>query len=139
MKASVRLTEALRFVGTNENGLEAAYDTSVAGGGLNSAPSPIENVAMAVAACSSMDVVIIIRRRRKEIIDYRVDLEYERAAEHPKVITKIHLVFHVTSPDLTIEELQHAIELSHQTYCSVSIMLSRGGCEITSEAHITRP
>jgi len=139
MKASLRLDKALHFIGKTEAGLEVGYDTSVEGGGLNSAPSPVENVAMAVAACTSMDVVAIVKKRRKEIIDYRVDINYERAAEHPKVITKLHLSFFVTSPDLTDDELRHAIELSHEKYCTVSIMVSRSGTEITWEAHIARP
>ncbi len=138
MKVTLTRDKALRFVGKNEEGLESVFDTSVAGGGLNSSPSPVEAVAMAAGACTAMDVVAMIAKRRKQLDDFRVEIEYERATEHPKVITKLHMAFHVKSPDLTSEELERSIKLSQETYCTVSIMVRRSGCEITWSHEITR-
>ena len=139
MKVTLHYDKALRFIGKNSSGLETYFDTSVAGGGLNSAPSPVESVALSTAACTSMDVIGIVGKRRKQIDQFNVDVEYERAEEHPKVITKLHMDFAVVSPDLTQDELEKAITLSQDKYCTVSIMVQRSGCVITWSATIIRP
>ncbi|MDP4198624.1 MAG: OsmC family protein [Bacteroidota bacterium] len=131
MKASVRLDTTLRIIGTNAKGHETAFDTSVKGGGLDSAASPMEVVLEAVAACTAMDVVPIIRKRRKTVSEFSVDLIAERAVTDPKVFTKIDMNIRLTSPDATLSELARAIELSQTTYCSVSTMIARGGCVIS--------
>ncbi len=138
MKVTVTRDKALRFVGKNEHGLETVFDTTKEGGGLNSAPSPVETLAMSAAACTAMDVVAMIEKRRKKLDHFTVEIEYERAAKHPKVITKLHMAFHVKSPDLSAEELERAITLSQDTYCTVSIMIKRSGCEITWSHKIER-
>jgi putative redox protein len=138
MNATVTLESGLRFNGTTDGGLTTSFDTTVKGGGTNSAPSPMESVLLAAGTCSAMDVIDMLRKGRKNIAGLTVELRAERATEHPKVFTKIHMGFQVTSPDVTARELQRAIELSHTKYCSVSLMLSRGGCEVTWDAIITR-
>jgi putative redox protein len=138
MKITITHDKALRFVGINDQGLEAIFDTSIEGGGLNSSPSPVESVAMAAGACTAMDVVAMINKRRKKIESFKIEIEFERATEHPKVITKLHMAFHVKSPDLTSEELERSIKLSQETYCTVSIMVRRSGCDITWSHEITR-
>jgi putative redox protein len=131
MKASLRLDTALRLIGTNAKGHETYFDTSVKGGGLDSAASPMEIVLEAVAACTAMDVIPIIRKRRKTITAFSVDLSAERASVDPKVFTQIAMKIRLTSPDATLVELVRAIELSQTTYCSVSTMIARGGCVIS--------
>src|SRR5581483_134560 len=82
----------------------------------------------------AMDVIPILRKRRKTITDFSVHLTGERAATHPRVFTKIAMQIELVSPDVTMEELTHALELSETTYCSVSAMLRRSGGEIAWEA-----
>lgn len=137
MKATLKLDSALRFIGTSMHGKEAFFDTSIKGGGLDSAPSPMDSVLMAAAACSAMDVIPILQKRRKTVTDLTIYLTAKRAETEPRVFTQIEMDFHLVSPDATIEELSHAIELSHAKYCSVSVMLSRSGCEITWKASIS--
>ena len=139
MKASLKFEEGYRFSGLTEAGLPIAFDTTAAGGGSNTAPSPVESVLLAAGACSAMDVIGMIRKARKEIVSFEVHLSGARATEHPKVFTKIHMDFRITSPDLTLQELRRFIDLSHSKYCSVSILLARGGCEITTNAQIKHP
>jgi putative redox protein len=88
----------------------------------------------AAAACTTMDILSILGKRRKTIDDWRIDLDGERAEEHPKVFTSIHMTFYCKSPDVTEKELTDAILLSKDKYCSVSIMLARGGVNITWSA-----
>ena len=139
MKTSLRLDTALRLIGTNAKGHETYFDTSVKGGGLDSAASPMEIILEAVAACTAMDVIPIIRKRRKTVTAFSVDLTAERASVDPKVFTRIAMKIRLTSPDATLVELAHAIELSQTTYCSVSTMIARSGCEISWEAIIENP
>lgn len=138
MHVLLELETGKRFVGTNDRGLKAYFDTGVGGGGNDSAPNPMEMVLEAAAACSALDIVDIIRKKRKQIDKFFVDVTAERASEHPKVFTKIHLKFDLISPDATEKDLHHAVELSQKTYCSVSIMLARSGCEITWEAKVSQ-
>ena len=134
MKATLRRESALRLVGTCDAGFDTIFDTSLKGGGLGSAPSPMSIVLQAAAACTSMDVLPMLDKRRKTVLDWRIDLDAERAEEHPKVFTKIHMTFYVKSPDVTVKELTDAITLSKEKYCSVSIMLSRAGVSVTWSA-----
>ncbi len=139
MKAHLHFDRALRLIGTNEKGHETFFDTSVAGGGLDSAASPMETVLESLAACMAMDVLPILRKQRRTITDFWVDLTAERAKEHPRVFTKIEMDIHLVSPDATERELERAIELSETKYCSVSAMLARSGCEISWKATLESP
>ncbi len=139
MKAHLRVDRALRLIGTNERGHETLFDTSVAGGGMDSAASPMEVLLESTAACTTMDILSILQKQRRTISDFHVDLTAERASEHPKVFTKIEMHFHVSSSDATMKELTRAIELSHTKYCSASIMIARSGCEITWKATLKNP
>ncbi len=139
MKAKLTWDTALRFVGTNEKGFETIFDTSLKGGGLDSAPGPMEFVLQSAAACTAMDIVSIIHKKRKTVTEFSIDLTAERAEQHPKVFTKIAMDIRLVSPDATEQDLTRAIELSQSTYCSVSIMLARSGCEITWHAELASP
>jgi putative redox protein len=139
MKAHLRLDRALRLIGTNETGHETLFDTSVAGGGMDSAASPMEVLLESIAACTAMDIVSILQKQHRTIMDFFVDLTAERAHEHPKVFTKIEMDIHLSSPDATMKELVRAIELSHTKYCSASIMIARSGCEISWKATLKTP
>ena len=139
MKAHLHLDKALRLIGTNEKGHETIFDTGIKGGGLDTAASPMETVLEAAAACTAMDILPILRKQRLTVTDFWIDLTAERATEHPSVFTKINMDIHLTSPDATMKDLVRAIELSHSKYCSVSVMLTRSGCEISWEATLENP
>jgi putative redox protein len=134
VKGQLKLDTAMRFVGTNAKQHKTYFDTSVKGGGLDSAASPMEVVLQSVAACTAMDVLPILRKQRRTVVDFSIDLEAERATKDPKVFTKIHMEVRLTTPDAKLRELARAMQLSQTTYCSVSTMITRGGCEITWRA-----
>lgn len=137
MKATLQFDSALRFTGTTEREKQSFFDTTAKGGGSDTAPSPMETLLMAAAACSAMDVIPILQKRKKNVIGLVVNLDAIRAETHPRVFTRIEMDFHLVSNDATVEELSKAIELSHSKYCSVSVMLARSGCEITWKASVT--
>src|SRR6516225_6927890 len=94
------------------------------GGGNNLAPRPMEMVLLGTGGCTAYDVVLILKRGRQDVRGCTVKLEAERAETEPKVFTKINFHFTVTGRNLDPAKVERAIELSHEKYCSASIMLA---------------
>lgn len=138
MKAVLKLDRNMRIIGENSEGLQTIFDTHPNVGGENTAPTPMEVMLQSLGACTFMDVLAILRKKRKQIDDLKIYLEAERAKEHPKVFTKVHLIYELKSPDAEQKDLERVIELSQQTYCSVSAMFKRAGCEVSWEAVLKR-
>ena len=136
MKAVIRLEKGMRLEGINDQGLITYFDTNKNFGGEESAPTPMQILLQSVGACTSLDVLSMLRKRKKTIDSFEVILDAERATEHPKVLTKINLKFELKSPDTNINELNDIINLSQEKYCGVSIMVKRSGCQINWEAKI---
>lgn len=99
-------------------------------GGQNLAPRPMETVLAGTGGCTAYDVVLILRRGRHDVRGCSVKLSSERAATDPKVFTKIHMHFTVTG-QVPAEAVERAIALSHDKYCSASVMLGKTA-EITT-------
>lgn len=136
MKALLEYDRNMRAIGDNLRGHKTVFDGVPDVGGEDTAPTPMEIVLQSLAACTFMDVVSILRKKRKTISALRVEIDGERANEHPKVFTKAHLHFILTSPDAELKDLERAIELSHEKYCSVSTMFKRSGCEVGWSAEV---
>lgn len=120
-----RTDDAYHFVGRNAAGREAHFDTGPEEGGSGAAPGPMQTVAMALGACSAIDVVSILKKSRQEITKFDIDVEYQRAeGEIPAVFTKVH-VHYLLEGDLEPEKVQRAVKLSIEKYCSVSKMLGK--------------
>lgn len=94
-------------------------------GGQNLAPRPMETVLAGTGGCSAYDVVLILQRGRHDVRGCSVHLSAERADSDPKVFTKIHMQFTVTGRQLPPEAVARAIAMSHEKYCSASIMLGK--------------
>ena len=101
------------------------------GGGRNLAPRPMETVLAGTGACTAYDVVLILKRGRHEVRGCQLKVSSERAAMDPKVFTKIHMHFIVTGQGLTDAVVERAIRMSHDKYCSATIMLGKTA-EITT-------
>ena len=121
MEAKVKWHDNNTFIGHSGSGHAVVFD----GNKDNSvAPSPMEMVLMAAGACSSVDVVSILQKARQQVVGCEVQLSAERAETVPKVFTKLHLHFEVTGINLSDKQVERAVQLSADKYCSVSIMLS---------------
>ena len=94
-------------------------------GGRNLAPRPMETLLAGMGGCTAYDVVLILKRGRHQIHGCSVRLEAERADEDPKVFTRIHMHFTVSGRNLAAATVERAIALSHEKYCSASIMLGK--------------
>jgi putative redox protein len=93
-------------------------------GGRNLAPRPMETVLAGTGGCTAYDVVLILKRGRHAITGCTVKLDAERAPEDPKVFTKIHLHFTVTGKGIPAAAVERAVAMSHDKYCSATIMLA---------------
>lgn len=113
------------FVAETGSGHVLMMDGAADGGGRNLAPRPMETVLAGTGGCSAYDVVLILQRGRHQVSACRVDVSSERAGADPKVFTKIHMHFVVSGPGLTEGVVERAVRMSHEKYCSASIMLAK--------------
>lgn len=121
MQAKVKWHDNNTFIGHSGSGHAVVFDGNK---DRSSAPSPMEMVLMAAGACSSVDVVSILKKARQQVLDCEVQLSAERADTVPSVFTKLHLHFEITGINLSDKQVERAVQLSADKYCSVSIMLS---------------
>ena len=133
MKCTVNWMPAtgMAFSAETGSGHMLMMDGAPDGGGRNLAPRPMETVLAGAGGCTAYDVVLILRRGRHDVRDCKVEVTSERAASDPKVFTKIHLHFVVTGPALTATVVERAVKLSHDKYCSATVMLAKTA-EITT-------
>ena len=101
-------------------------------GGANLAPRPMETVLAGAGGCTAYDVVLILKRGRQDVRGCSVKLSAERAEVDPKVFTRINMHFVVTGKGLTSSAVERAIAMSHDKYCSATIMLSKTAVISTS-------
>jgi len=101
-------------------------------GGANLAPRPMEALLAGTGGCSAYDVVLILKRGRHDVRGCSVKLSSERAQTDPKVFTQIHMHFTVRGRGIPEAAVQRAIELSHEKYCSASVMLGKTAAITTS-------
>jgi putative redox protein len=135
MKARIQLAEGMTFVAESGSGHAVVVDAAPDVGGRDLGPRPMELVLMGTGACSAIDVVHILRKARQAITDCVVELDAERAAEDPKVFTRIHLHYVVTGKGLATAQVERAIKLSKEKYCSATIMLAKTA-EITYDFEV---
>lgn len=135
MKARIKLVDGMTFVAESGSGHGVVVDAAPDIGGRNLGARPMELVLMGTGACSAVDVVLILRRARQPITDCEVLVESERAGEDPKVFTKIHLRYIVTGKGLAQPQVERAIKLSKEKYCSATIMLAKTA-EVTFDYEI---
>jgi putative redox protein len=135
MKVRVKWVEAVSFVGESETGHSVVLDGAPDYGGRNRGMRPMEMVLLGSAACTAFDVVLILKKARQPIADCSVDAEAERAAADPKVFTRIHLKYTVVGHGLDPKQVERAVKLSKDKYCSATLMLAKTA-EITFEIAI---
>ncbi|MFM7275446.1 MAG: OsmC family protein [Gammaproteobacteria bacterium] len=133
MKATVTWLDGRAFVGESGSGHAVVMDGPPDGGGRNIGVRPMEMLLIGVGGCSAYDVVSILEKSRQKVSDCRVELSAERADAIPAVFTKIHLHFVVSGTDLDPRQVERAVKLSADKYCSASIMLRGAGVEVTHD------
>jgi putative redox protein len=116
----------LRFVARSGSGHTIVIDDANGDTG----PRPAELIPMALAACTAMDVISILRKKRQEVTRYEVQADGIQMDGHPNAFTRVDVVHVIDGPSLDVEAVRRAIELSATKYCSVGATLSSGITEI---------
>jgi putative redox protein len=125
MRARIKWVEGVSFLGETESNHAVLMDGSPEYGGRNLGPRPMELVLIGTGGCTAFDVVHILRKARQHITDCVAEIEADRADTDPKVYTRIHFHFIVTGKGLKHDQVERALTLSAEKYCSASIMLGK--------------
>lgn len=125
----------MSFVAETGSGHAVVMDGAPEAGGRNLGPRPMEMLLAGTGGCTAFDIVLILKKGRHAVSGCEVHLKAERAAEDPKVFTKIHFHYKVKGCKLKLEAVDRAIKLSKEKYCSASIILGQSA-EITYDFEI---
>lgn len=122
----------MAFVAETGSGHVLTMDGAPDGGGRDLAPRPMETVLAGTGGCTAYDVVLILKRGRHDVRGCQVQLRAERAPVDPKVFTALHMHFVITGRGLPPAAVERAVALSHERYCSASIMIGKTATITTS-------
>jgi putative redox protein len=122
----------MAFVAETGSGHLLTMDGAPDGGGRNIAPRPMETLLAGAGGCTAYDVVLILKRGRHDVRGCQVRLQADRAEQDPKVFTRIGMHFVVTGRNLPAAAVERAVALSHERYCSATIMLGKTAEIVTS-------
>jgi putative redox protein len=125
MECTVRWSDGMTFLAETGSNHVVAMDGAPEGGGRNLAPRPMEMVLAGTGGCAAYDVVAILKKSGQDVTGCEVKVSSERAATDPKVFTRIHMHFTVRGRALKKNLVEHALRLSHDKYCSATIMLGK--------------
>lgn len=134
LSATLNWVQDRQFIGASGSGHHLLVDGNP---DSNTGPTPMELVLLGMGGCTSYDVVHILSKSRQNVTNCVTRLSAERAEEVPTVFTRIHVHFEISGQDLDEEKVARAVALSADKYCSASIMLTRGGVEVTHDFEIT--
>ncbi|WP_348549265.1 OsmC family protein [Psychrobacter sp. KFRI-CH2-11] len=130
-KASVTWQEKKAFLGVSPSGHNVQIDADKENGA-----SPMELILLGLGGCASYDVVSILQKSRQAVTDVRCELTANRAETVPAVYTDIHMHFIVTGQDIKDKQVEKAVNLSAEKYCSASRMLVQGGVNVTHDFEV---
>ncbi len=136
MKARIKWVQDVMFVAESDSGHAIVLDGAPASGGRNMGMRPMELMALSVGSCSSYDVVTILKKSRQSVTSCEAEVTAERVDATPAIFESIHLHFKVSGNDLSDKQVQRAIELSAEKYCSASIMMKNAGVKVSHDYEI---
>ena len=125
MSATVTLKGKVVWEGTAGSGHHVVMDGPADAGGNNAGFRPMELMLLGLGFCMGYDMVMILRRMRKEVTGYRIHLSGKRAEEPPTVYTEVTLEHVLTGKGISPESVERALELAEHKYCSASAMFSK--------------
>ncbi|MFC6669657.1 OsmC family protein [Marinobacterium aestuariivivens] len=131
MHATVQWDGDDRFKATTGSGFDVMIDRD-----LKDGPRPMELLLASLGSCSSVDVMAILRKSRQDVVSCVAEIAAERADAVPAVFTEIHVKFVVSGRNLKEAHVRRAVQLSAEQYCSVSLMLEKGGVKMSHSYEI---
>lgn len=131
-----RIDDGFNMEAVDEQGHKVLMDSSIENGGKNNGVRPMQMLMMGLGGCSAIDVVMILRKQRQEITDFRIEIEAEREKDkEPSLWEKAHIVFHIAGK-VDPDKAARAVELSMNKYCSVAETLRQGKTQLTWEVKL---
>ncbi|MEQ8425036.1 MAG: OsmC family protein [Cyclobacteriaceae bacterium] len=134
MKCVTRMLEDELYVSTNEHGHEVLVD--MRSSDLKKNQSPVELLLSSVGPCAAVDITLMLKKRKRTILEFITETDGTRNEDHPRSFNKIHCHYKVTSPDVTEDELQKVARLSLEKYCSVADSLK---AKVTFSVEVISP
>lgn len=125
VKVNIDWQGKMKFTGTDEAGNSINMDAPVAAGGDGSAPTPLSLVLMAIAGCTGIDVLSILSKMKIKLDNFSMEVEGERADQHPKIFTNINVLYKFKGADLPRDKVERAVKLSVDKYCSVGHIVNK--------------
>ena len=123
MDAKVVWHEGLSFTGTSDSGFQVPLGADPGVGGKDDGFRPMELMALSLAGCTAMDVISIMSKKRQNVTAFEVNVQAQRAQEHPKVFTEAVIRYEFTGHDIREEAVRRSIQLSTERYCPAQAML----------------
>ncbi|GEP98380.1 OsmC family protein [Chitinophaga cymbidii] len=128
-----RIDDGFNMEAVDEQGHKVLMDSSVENGGKNNGVRPMQMLIMGLGGCSAIDVVMILKKQRQEITDFRIEIEADREqGKEPSLWEKAHIVFYL-SGNIDADKASRAVELSMNKYCSVAETLRQAKTQLTWE------
>jgi len=125
MNITVKHRENMSFEASSEAGHKIIMDATENFGGNNQGMLPKELVLAGLLGCTGMDVVSLLNKMRVSFDDFYTTCVTELSEDHPKIFTKIHIIYHFSGADIDKSKVERAINLSQEKYCGVSAMLKK--------------
>jgi len=133
-----RIDDGFNMEAADETGHKVLMDSSEENGGKNKGVRPMQMLIMGLGGCSAIDVVMILKKQRQEITDFRIEIEADREKDkEPKLWEKAHVIFHLTG-NIDPDKAARAVELSMNKYCSVAETLRKSGTLLTWETKVNQ-
>jgi putative redox protein len=118
------------------NGHRLTMDLSVEAGGEDAGPRPKPLMLVAMAGCTGLDVVSLMKKMRQEVEYFNLIVEGDTEDEHPNAFIRMHIIYELRGKDLDPEKIEKAISLSMDRYCGVSAVYKKADIQITHEVRI---
>jgi len=125
MKTTVTMGQDTRWEGVSGSGHRLTVDGPPEAGGKNEGFRPMELMLLGLGMCMGYDMVRILRRMRKEVIGYQIQLTGQRAEDPPSIYTEVILEHVITGKGLSEASVERALDLAESKYCSASAMFSK--------------
>ncbi|HEU5378125.1 MAG TPA: OsmC family protein [Ktedonobacteraceae bacterium] len=122
---TAKLMGGMRFHVETKSGHGIDLDMAPGEGGSGAGPQPMEMLLVGLAGCSGMSTLLILRKRKQDVRDYKITIHGERAELHPQVFTEITIEHEITGKALKPEVIERALLMTEQKYCGASIMLEK--------------
>lgn len=133
-----RIDDAFNMEAVDEAGHKVLMDSSVENGGKNNGIRPMQMLLMGLGGCSAIDVVMILKKQRQEVTDFRIEIDANRVqGQEPSLWEDAHVIFHLDGK-IDPDKAQRAVELSMNKYCSVAETLRQGNTKLTWEVKLNQ-